>query len=451
MTKKLANAYPRKHFFLEMFTRDISLEDCVLDLIDNSIDGLVRTREIDISSSLLDEANAKNFPPSAGLPRIEVSYTKSHFEIKDTCGGIPRDHALKDVFNFGHSPDAMGGVLGVYGVGLKRAIFKLGENFEMKSRTVDNGFDVNLNVREWSKKDDALDDWRIPITFASSAPSLKKAGTSIRVTNLRKEVTMRMDDGTFQERLKSVISQTYGLFIKRYVIITLNGLELEPFQIPLAASAEVQPAHDVFEEHGVRVELFASLAERKNQQWKAEPAGWYVLCNGRIVVAADKGELTGWGTAGFPQFHDGKFRGFVGVAFFKAKDPALLPWTTTKRGLNRESPVYQSARNRMRGIGRPIITFLDSMYKREMPEEKVEREIADQVKPVSLASIAAQPTTNFTLTPTKRAPKTTVKIQYDAEKVDIERIRKHLKKFTLGANKVGQHTFEFYMKNECPE
>jgi len=48
-----ANAYPRKHFFFEMFTRDISLEDCILDLIDNSIDGLIRTRSIEIGNSLL--------------------------------------------------------------------------------------------------------------------------------------------------------------------------------------------------------------------------------------------------------------------------------------------------------------------------------------------------------------------------------------------------------------
>ena len=38
-----------------MFTRDISLEDCILDLIDNAIDGLVRTRKIDISASLLQQ------------------------------------------------------------------------------------------------------------------------------------------------------------------------------------------------------------------------------------------------------------------------------------------------------------------------------------------------------------------------------------------------------------
>ena len=41
MTELKANALPRKRFFVEMFTRDISLMDCILDLIDNSIDDVV--------------------------------------------------------------------------------------------------------------------------------------------------------------------------------------------------------------------------------------------------------------------------------------------------------------------------------------------------------------------------------------------------------------------------
>jgi hypothetical protein len=46
-----ARAYPTKEFFIEMFTRDISLEDCILDLIDNSIDSLIRARKIDIEKT----------------------------------------------------------------------------------------------------------------------------------------------------------------------------------------------------------------------------------------------------------------------------------------------------------------------------------------------------------------------------------------------------------------
>ena len=36
---KNADAMPTKDFFVRMITRDISLEDCILDLIDNCLDG----------------------------------------------------------------------------------------------------------------------------------------------------------------------------------------------------------------------------------------------------------------------------------------------------------------------------------------------------------------------------------------------------------------------------
>lgn len=46
---RYANAEVRKQFFTEMFTRDITLEDCVLDLIDNSIDSFLLKQGISIS------------------------------------------------------------------------------------------------------------------------------------------------------------------------------------------------------------------------------------------------------------------------------------------------------------------------------------------------------------------------------------------------------------------
>ena len=38
-------AAPHKRFFIDMITRDISLDACVLDLIDNSVDGATRATE----------------------------------------------------------------------------------------------------------------------------------------------------------------------------------------------------------------------------------------------------------------------------------------------------------------------------------------------------------------------------------------------------------------------
>lgn len=452
MTTKLANAYPRKHFFLEMFTRDISLEDCILDLIDNSIDGLIRANKIDISTSILKNGNGSQEPRVKPLPKIDVRFAEDSFEITDLCGGIERTYALREVFNFGHAEGETGGALGVYGIGLKRAIFKIGNFFHMESRTIENGFEVNLDVREWSQKDGKLEDWRIPLEFKTGAKTTGQTGTKIKITQLRPEVVMRMNDGILEQRLRTIISQTYGLFIGRYVEILVKGTPVEPFQIPIGVSDDVRPAHDEFQDGEVLVRLFASLAARgQNQEWKAETAGWYALCNGRIVVAADKTELTGWGSGPLPQFHGGKFRGFVGVAFFQSSNSLALPWTTTKRGLNRESPVYQNARNRMRGVARPIITFLDSMYKPDALEETFGRNIADQVKSTALSSIANKPASTFIVNLPRRAPKTTKRVQYDAEIADLERIKKHIKKSSWGANSVGKFTFEHYLKTECPE
>ena len=39
MATHKAHATPTKDFFVRMITKDISLEDCILDLIDNCLDG----------------------------------------------------------------------------------------------------------------------------------------------------------------------------------------------------------------------------------------------------------------------------------------------------------------------------------------------------------------------------------------------------------------------------
>ena len=42
----LINAEPTKSFFVDMITRDISLEQAVLDLVDNSVDGAMRFKKV---------------------------------------------------------------------------------------------------------------------------------------------------------------------------------------------------------------------------------------------------------------------------------------------------------------------------------------------------------------------------------------------------------------------
>jgi len=69
MPDAFANALPRKRFFLEMFTRDVSLQDCILDLIDNSIDGLIRSHNVDLGDSFLMPNGGNKKWRRSGKPR----------------------------------------------------------------------------------------------------------------------------------------------------------------------------------------------------------------------------------------------------------------------------------------------------------------------------------------------------------------------------------------------
>jgi hypothetical protein len=321
----------------------------------------------------------------------------------------------------------------------------------------DEGFKASVDVVEWAKKDETPGDWRIPLTFIGGAGSVESAGTSIKIRHLTEEVKTRLKDPTLTSDVRSAISKTYLLFLGRYTNVSVQGSSIDPWAVPLGRSKDVTPAHKDFtitlKDGSVKVKLIASLAERgERNEWAYERAGWYVFCNNRAVLAADKSEVTGWGSAGLPKYHS-KYNGFIGVLFFESTNPLLLPWRTTKRGVNADSMVYQRIRPEMAAAARPIITFLNDMYPSDIPEELSERAVAEGVEGVDLKSFARRPRTEFAIS--RRRPRTsggdTVSIQYNASKRDVERIKKATRQPRSSASKIGEFTFKHFVEHELPE
>jgi len=448
MSQKLlqASAFPTKRFFIEMLTRDLSLEDALLDLVDNSIDALGRTRHIDFTTDLFAGPSAE-ISSRLGKPVVDIELSSTRFRVADNCGGIPLESALTDVFRIGRTIESTEASLGVYGIGLKRALFKIGKRVTIVSRTVEDGFEVSLNLDDWSKDDD---NWDIPLREISGAKSRSKAGTEIVIEDLNPPIMMRLEDGFFKKRVSDFIATTYSLFLQGYLSVRLDGQSVGVRPIPIGVSEEVTPAIERFESNGVTITLIAALAERRDGEWNTESAGWYVLCNGRVVVAADKTELTGWGLQG-ARFVS-KYRGFIGIAFFSSKSPHELPWTTTKRGLNLDSPVFQRARARMSVVSRPVLNFLNRMYAGDIPEEITERQVADTVKAVDVRKLATSQESVFEVRErSRRTPLTTVNVQYQAEKSDIEKIKRRLRKPSWSAGRVGRYTLDYFIEQEFPE
>ncbi len=445
-----ANAYPRKRFFLDMFTRDISVEDCLLDLIDNSIDALIRTRNIAISAPWsLDDATATD--PSS-LPTVELDVSPAKVVIADKCGGIDERLVPMDLFGFGHTKDYQPGTLGAYGVGLKRALFKLGNRFDLKSRTTKSGFHAKLDVVEWARRDSTPKDWRIPVTELKGVRRAADAGTTITITELHDEVSQRLKNPATENRLIENIAQAYMRFLERYVRVAVNGQPVMPMVLPFARSPLVTPGKERYEDNGVRVTLMTSLAPR--DEWTQAVSGWYIFCNNRLIVAADKSALTGWG-AEQPQWHT-KFRGFMGAAFFESDKPLALPWTTTKRDVNRESMVFQRARNRMIILAKPVCDFLNDMYPSELPDRVTEREVAAGLEKTSVQAEAAglkfdgSSSSAFTAERKRARVKSTVSVQFNAPKESIEKVKRRLAKPQWGARRVARYCLDYFVKRECP-
>ncbi|MGA3267398.1 MAG: ATP-binding protein [Verrucomicrobiota bacterium] len=384
----------------------------------------------------------------AELPTIHVTLSDAEFGIHDNCGGIDLNDAITEVFNFGHPIGWTSESLGVYGIGLKRALFKLGNHFEMVSQTRKNGFSCQLDVGEWVKKDESTDDWTIPITEQRPASSLGSAGTKIRVDRLHEEVRLRIKSGTVVSSLCRSISTTFSLFLERYVRIMVNGQRVEPSLIPTSRPSRGNISFERLTDDGVQIRILATLAKQgEDGRYDQTKSGWYVICNGRAVVTADKSEITGWGITPMPMYHT-KFGGFVGLVFFESSDPMKMPWTTTKRSLNRESAIYLRARGKMAVAARPVLTFMNSRYGMDLDTTPIEREIARGTVEATPAQLATSTNTQFKVVRTSSKPKLTQRVQYDARISDLDKIRKHLNRHSMKVGAISEHTFNYFLDQE---
>lgn len=428
------DADPSKSFFIDMLTRDIGVVDCILDLIDNAIDRAVERSGVNVMNIIDSVAKTKKI---AGA-NISITFSSERFEITDTCGGISIDEARHQVFRFGN-PDERGAPhgLSVYGIGMKRAFFKLGEAIHVHSETASEYFEVDIDVLEWKSRSDQW--WFEFAQFGevtSSAP-----GTSISISELREGIGERFAMPTFKTELSGRISSTYALFIDAGVSITLNGTKVTS-KVPKIVADPFQPVRRKFRTDGVDTLLIASVSARTDRS----AHGWYVFCNGRMVLEADKTNLTGWGE-GLPAFHN-KYNHFLGLVYFESTDVRKLPWRTTKQGVEKESPVYQAALMEMKLQARPILTFLNEMYPTELELRGVEeRELLDRAQVVSLSQLS-KAETSFQAPPRPRKKSATVSIQYSRPREMIERIAEYLEDTNMAASRIGEYTFDYFVANE---
>jgi hypothetical protein len=342
---------PAKSFFVSMLTRDIDLQDAILDLLDNCVDGAIRSR----TKKEADEDTLRGY-------WANIKFGEKKFVIEDNCGGIPWKLAKEYAFCMGRPPDAptKPGTIGVVGIGMKRAIFKMGRECYVHSNHHADSFLVTIPP-EWFRDDDL---WEFEA--AREPPKTKDYGTIIEVTELEDPVSVAFKSGSsFRLSFPALVGEAYSYLIEKGFTVKVGGEKVvrKPVRLcfespdnPRATSELIRPyiyraqvnGVDVFLAVGYRSRLLTQAEQEREAEmsFAAKDAGWTVVCNDRVVLSNDRTTKTGWGFGGVPNFHN-QFSCIGGIVEFSSNDTASLPVTTTKRGIDTSNELYTVVRQRM--------------------------------------------------------------------------------------------------------
>lgn len=463
---RVVKADADKLFFIEMLVKDIELVPAVLDLVDNSVDGA--------RAMALAEANGSDDEPQDAPDerryegrQVSVSVGPDVFEIADNCGGIDLDTARDYAFRFGRSEDYDGvpGSVGEFGVGMKRALFKMGRAFTVTSRTETTYFALDVDVDEWADEQGA---WTFRLDEAEKdlpPPADGEVGTTIRVTRLHDTVAQDFADPLVVSLLKEQLRLRHQGAIQARMSISLNGTTLTPFLPELLVGPEFKPVNRSFALHQPAGPVFARIVagivppprQRESvDEGRAESfqdpgdAGWWLFCNDRLLLMRDRTAETGWGR-GAAAYHP-QYRLFRGYVYLTAVNTALLPWNTTKTGVDQDSRVWRQVQTEMRSA----LVEVQSVINRLKNEREESDDAAHAPVTSALASAVSKPLKDLPPSnsavvppppqrPTRRRADTK-KIQYN---VDIDRFNEVADELgTANASEIGRQTFDYFYERE---
>lgn len=373
-------AEPTKNFFVTMLTRDIALMDAIMDLVDNCVDGV--HRELKKSKGKRGQYIYKGY-------HAEITLSENEFLLRDNCGGIPLDVAKQYAFRMGRSEDYHDDdkleTLGMYGIGMKRAIFKMGFQADVTSWHEKHTFKVHI-PKNWV----TLKEWLFDCSILKKSDLkgiLKETGTAVRISNLHAAISKQFQDRSgFITDLRKALRNHYGYIIQQGFRITVNGIKIDPIELNILTTKEtsknqkaIKPFVYTATINDVDIEImvgfYRPLATEEEIEKElagdfaaseSENAGITVLCNDRVVLYCDKTYLTGWGENPVPKYHT-QFIAIAGVVHFRSNHPIKLPVTTTKRGLDTSSTVYLSTKNRIKQ-GLRIFTQFTNHWKKASEE-----------------------------------------------------------------------------------
>lgn len=331
-------------FIENVITRDITTKACIFDLIDNSIDA---AKEDMIEKGILIE-DEFGMPEKYNGYKIVIQFSEDKFQIWDNCSGIQESEFSKKMFIIGKESNHEYG-LGKFGVGLKRALLKLGDNYFINTSNGDYTIKLELSRADF--------DTTKPNELSAIKETVSKSSeTVVRVDSLDNKVKKEFKNTAWIESLRLDISKLYASFIKKGLLIELIANtnkypKIEPFLPDLREDKHIQIQRwhetvegvDVSIECGLHKDFVIRAGFSGANKSITEDYGWYFICNDRVIQSCvTEGLEYGW----TGKWH-GEYYGFVGRVRFDCQDVESLPWDTTKTRIITDDLVFLEVRDRL--------------------------------------------------------------------------------------------------------
>lgn len=323
-------------FLAETLTTDIELVDALYDLIDNSIDA---ARNIIIRDQNYDK-DEYGLPNNYSGYEVKLRLSENRIVVVDNCLGIDSQTVENKTFYTGDRSNHKFGI-GHYGLGLKRALLKAGEQFFFMT---DNGTNRYKSQFAYSQ----LSDHKQTI-YGEKYKSLKKQKTIFVCSSLKQDAKDQLRSEEWLDEAYTELCLRYSEFIKKGLRIKLeyrscrsclsllarpllpcfrSSFPFSPktYSLPIKASRGAVTANysvGIYNDY-----RFPCEYENTGQKHNSDFTKWYgiyILCNDRVIVAHSFERKHGFNAS----FHS-EYNGCICIVKINSEDPGLLPWNTAK-------------------------------------------------------------------------------------------------------------------------
>lgn len=243
-----------KEFAIGAMRKDVTIKAAIFDLIDNSIEAAI------IKGGVRGRI-------------ISIKTTDDKFIILDDCVGVEPDK-INDIFKIGYRSGSLG-----FGIGMKRAIIKLGNKANITSLNANKSFNIFFDINNCKNAE-----WNLSVKEIKRE-SEKPFGLKISILQLNSEVKTYFKRGECNE-LGEAISRRYRNFINNGLIIKLNGVTVPKYKIKEEAD-KISPIYKINKNVEVQIKLYSKISS-------IEESGWDVFINNKCVCERERSNEIQW-------------------------------------------------------------------------------------------------------------------------------------------------------------